>query len=107
MRKSRAVRPRLEPIEHRLVLSVASLLDPTAGIRAAIAALSPSHHARAAKPDVAHPRTVHRAKAETTAHHPHASKAVHVVHHHPTPPPKSSSSGNSFSNFFKNIFGGL
>jgi hypothetical protein len=107
MRKCRAVRPRLEPIEDRLVLNVASLLDPTAGIRAAIAALNSSHHARAAKPDVAHPKTVHRAKAETAAHHTHASKAVHVVHHHPSSPPKSSSSSNSLSSFFKNIFGGL
>jgi hypothetical protein len=107
MRKSRAARPRLEPIEDRLVLSVASLFDPTAGIRAAIDSLSSSHHARAAKPDVAHPRTVHRAKAETAAHHPHTSKAAHIVHRHPSPPPKSSSTGNSFSNFFKNLFGGL
>jgi len=105
MRKRHAARPRLEPIEDRLVLSIANLFDPTAGIRAAISSLSPSHHAQAAKPDVAHHRTVHGAKAETATHHPHASKATHLVHSHHSPPPKSTSSGNSFSNFFKNLFG--
>jgi hypothetical protein len=104
MRKCRAVRPRLESIEDRLVPSIASLFDPTAGIRAAISSLSPSHHAQAAKPAVAHHRTVHGAKAETATHHPHASKAAHVVHRHQAPPPKSTSSGNSFSDFFKNLF---
>jgi hypothetical protein len=105
MRKRNAARPRLESIEGRLVLSVAGLFDPTAGIRSAIAALTHAHPAHAAKADVAHPATVHGRRSETVAHHHHTSKTAHPGHHH-APAPKSSGSSNSFSDFFKHLFGG-
>ncbi len=105
MRKRPVARPRLEPIEDRLVPSVASLFDPTAGIRSAIASLSHAHPAQVTKAHAAHPAAAHRAGPRAAAHHSHPSRTVHPVHHHSSPP-KSSSSGNSFSDFFKNLFSG-
>jgi hypothetical protein len=104
MRKRNAARPRLESIEDRLVLNAAAFLDPTAGLRTAIAALVPAHHAHATPAQAAHHTTVHRTRSEVVTHHPHTSKTAHPAHHHSTPP-KSSGSNNPFSNFFKNIFG--
>jgi hypothetical protein len=104
MRKRHAARPGLESIEDRLVLSVPALFDPTAGLRTAFTALIHAHHPQAAHAQVAHPATPHGARSEVVRHHHHTSKPAHPVHHHPSTP-KSSDSGNSFSNFFKNLFG--
>jgi hypothetical protein len=93
MRKRPVARPRLEPIEDRLVPSVTSLLDPTAAIRSAIGSLSHAHPAQVAK--------AHGTRSEAATHPSHPSRAGHHVHHHH---PKATTSGNSFSNFFQNFF---
>jgi hypothetical protein len=95
MPKRKAVRPMLESMENRLVLSAASALDPTAAIRSAITALFPAHHSRAA---------ADHSKSVGTAHHQHATKVTHAAHHQSS---TTSSSGNNLSNFFKSVFPGL
>ncbi len=106
MRTRHAARPRLEAIEDRLVLSVPAVFDPTAGFRAAYAALVPAHHAHAAPARAAHRAAVRGTRSEAVMHHPHTSGTAHPGPHHHPPGPKSSGSDNLFSDFFKNIFGG-
>jgi hypothetical protein len=103
MRKRKAVRPVLESMEGRLVLSLASALNPIAGISSAIAALSPAHHSRDA--------AAHHSKAEVPGKHQHTTKAAHAVHsahpaHHHSAS-SSSNSGSTVSSFLKSVFPGL
>jgi hypothetical protein len=95
MRKRKTARPVLESMESRLVLSVASALDPAAEIRSAFTALFPAHHSHAA--------TAQHSKTEVAGQHHHTTKAAHTVHH------KASTSSNSggLSNFFKSVFPGI
>jgi hypothetical protein len=96
MHKRNAARPVLESMEDRLVLSIASALDPLAEVRSAIAALAPAHHSR----DTA----AEHSKSEGAGRQHHTTKAVHAVHHHSS---TSSNTGSSLSNFFKSVFPGL
>ncbi len=98
MRKRNAARPVLESMEERRVPSFASVLNPAAELRSAIAAIAPAHHSKAA--------TAHHSKSEVVKQHQHTTKAAHAVHpvHHQ---PAKSSSGSSLSNFFKSVFPGL
>jgi hypothetical protein len=81
------------------------VFDPTAGLRAAFAALVPAHHAHATPARAAHHTTVHGTRSEAVTHHPHTSKTANLGSHHHPSMPKSSGSQNIFSDFFKNIFG--
>ncbi len=102
MRKQKAARPVLESMEHRLVLSVASALNPIAEIGTAVSDLVHAHHSAAS--------TAHHSRSQDSKLHHHTTKATkathpaHPVHHQSS---TSSSSGSSLSNFFKSVFPGL
>ncbi len=95
MPRRHVVRPAVESMEFRMVLSHAGLASHAVAMVAGHA----HHHAQVARVPHGHGRG-HHGRADATVHH-------HAKVHHPVSHTTSSSSPstNSFSNFFKSVLG--